>query len=166
MVTGRRIRFTAVLVAVVFALTGFSSGGHSGHGGKSKSSGSGGGCSSSKKKNSYRSSSSSSGNNSNNSNGGSRSSPSPSKNSRPPAHAEVATCAGPGRPRAVLKVTSDVDIARTVSVPVTFEGATGAVERTSVQVTLKARETQMVTAAMVQDDKAADVRNCVVGRID
>ncbi|MET9884978.1 hypothetical protein ABZZ20_17970 [Streptomyces sp. NPDC006430] len=152
MVAGRRIRFTAVLVTVVFALTGFSSGGH---GGKSSSSGSGGGgCSSSKKK-----SHSSNGN----SNGSSTSSP--SKSAGPPAHAQVVTCAGPGSPKAVLKVTSDVDVQRTVDVPLTFEGASGVVDRTSVRVTLKARETQTVTATMVHGDKAADVKTCTVGRI-
>ncbi|KJY36497.1 hypothetical protein VR46_30865 [Streptomyces sp. NRRL S-444] len=147
MPAGRHIRFTAVLVAVVFALTGFSSG-HGGHGGKSKGSGSGGGCSSSKKKSSYKST------------------PSPSKSAGPPAHAQVVDCAGPGSPKAVLRVTSDVDKQRTVDVPLTFEGANGVVDRTSVRVTLKARETQTVTAPMVHDDKAADVKTCVVGRID
>ncbi|MFE6848601.1 hypothetical protein [Streptomyces sp. NPDC057686] len=158
MVAGRRIRFTAVLVAVVFALTGFSSGGHSGHSGhsgKSKGSG-GGGCSSSKKK---------SGHDSNNSNGGGKSTPSPSKSAGPPAHAQVVTCAGPGSPKAVLRVTSDVDKQSTVDVPLTFEGANGVLDRTSVRVTLKARETQTVTAPMIHDDKAADVKTCVVGRI-
>ncbi|MEU9179784.1 hypothetical protein AB0C90_23550 [Streptomyces sp. NPDC048550] len=159
MVAGRRIRFTAVLVGVVFALTGFSSSGH-GHGSKSKGSGSGGGCSSSKKKSTYHS------NNSNNSNGGGKSTPSPSKSAGPPAHAQVVTCAGPGSPKAVLRVTSDVDKQGTVDVPLTFEGANGVVDRTSVRVTLKARETQTVTAPMIHDDKAADVKTCVVGRID
>ncbi|WP_328621179.1 hypothetical protein [Streptomyces sp. NBC_00354] len=157
MVAGRRIRFTAVLVAVVFALTGFSSGGHGGKS-KSKGSGSGGGCSSSKKKSSY--------NSNNNSNGGGKSTPSPTKSAGPPAHAQVVSCAGPGSPKAVLRVTSDVDKQRTVDVPLTFEGANGVVDRTSVRVTLKARETQTVTAPMVHDDKAADVKTCAVGRID
>ncbi|WP_158708497.1 hypothetical protein [Streptomyces sp. NRRL S-244] len=163
MVAGRRIRFTAVLVAVVFALTGFSSGGHSGHGGKSKSSGSGGGCSSSKKRSSYNSNNSSNGNNSN---GSGKSTPSPSKSAGPPAHALVVTCAGPGSPKAVLKVTSDVDTSRLIDVPVVFQGASGVVERTSVRVSLKARETQTVTAAMVQKDKAAEVTSCVLGTIN
>lgn len=90
MVAGRRIRFTAVLVAVVFALTGFSSGGHGGKS-KSKGSGSGGGCSSSKKKSSY--------NSNNNSNGGGKSTPSPTKSAGPPAHAQVVSCAAPAARR-------------------------------------------------------------------
>lgn len=160
MVAGRRIRFTAVLVAVVFALTGFSSRGH-GHG--SKSSGSGGGCSSSKKKSSYNSNSNS---NSSGSSGSGKSTPSPTKSAGAPAHASVVTCAGPGRPEAVLKVTSDVDTTRLVNVPVVFQGATGVVERTTVPVSLKARETRTVTAALTQKDKAADVGTCVVGTIN
>ncbi|MFE2143102.1 hypothetical protein ACFXA3_15395 [Streptomyces sp. NPDC059456] len=158
MVAGRRIRFTAVLVAVVFALTGFSSHGHG-----SKSSGSGGGCTGSKKRSTHDGDNGSSGG----SNGGSgKSTPSPSKSAGPPAHAQVVTCAGPGSPKAVLKVTSDVDTARLVDVPVVFQGASGVVERTSVRVSLKARETQTVTAAMVQKDKAAEVTGCVLGTIN
>ncbi|MFK0234399.1 hypothetical protein [Streptomyces vinaceus] len=159
MVAGRRIRFTAVLVAVVFALTGFSSRGH-GHG--SKSSGSGGGCSSSKKKSSYNSNS----NSSSGSSGSGKSTPSPTRSAGAPAHASVVTCAGPGRPEAVLEVTSDVDTTRLVNVPVVFQGATGVVERTTVPVSLKARETRTVTAALSQKDKAADVGSCVVGTIN
>ncbi|MFD5513065.1 hypothetical protein ACFWIB_35670 [Streptomyces sp. NPDC127051] len=161
MVAGRRIRLTAVLVGVVFALTGFSSSGH-GHGSKSSGSGSGGGCSSSKKRSSYDSNNSST----NNSNGGGKSTPSPSKSAGPPAHAQVVTCAGPGSPKAVLKVTSDVDTTRLIDVPVVFQGASGVVERTSVRVSLKARETQTVTAAMVQKDKAAEVTSCLLGTIN
>ncbi|MBT2541783.1 hypothetical protein J7E99_13960 [Streptomyces sp. ISL-44] len=159
MVAGRHIRLTAVLVTVVFALTGFSSsGGSSGSSsGKSKSSSSGGGCSSSKSKNKKKSHSSG--------NSGSSATPSPSKTS-PPAHAVVVTCAGPGKKEAVLKVTSDVSAERTVDVPLTFQGANGAVDRNSVRITLKGKETRTVTVSMVQGDKAAEVQNCVVGRID
>ncbi|MEU1127423.1 hypothetical protein ABZ371_28500 [Streptomyces sp. NPDC005899] len=47
----RRIRFAAVLVVVVLALTGFSTSSHGGKGRSGKSGGSGGGCSNSKKSN-------------------------------------------------------------------------------------------------------------------
>ncbi|MFI5667089.1 hypothetical protein [Streptomyces sp. NPDC051704] len=164
MVAGRRIRFTAVLVAVVFALTGFSSSGH-GHGSKSSGSG-GGGCSSSKKRSSYNSNSNSNSSSTSGGNGSGKSSPSPTKSAGPPAHAQVVTCAGPGSPQAVLKVTSDVDTTRLVNVPVVFQGAGGVVERTTVPVSLKARETQTVTAGMTRKDKAADVGSCVVGTIN
>ncbi|MFE9632450.1 hypothetical protein [Streptomyces sp. NPDC006463] len=157
MVAGRRIRFTAVLVAVVFALTGFSSHGgssSSGSSGKSKSSG-GGGCSSSKtKKKSH-----SSGN-------GSSASPTPSPSSTAPAHAEVVSCAGAGKQEATLKVTSDMNTERAVEVPVVFEGTNGAaVDRNTIRLTLKANETRTVTVSMTQTDKAAEVKNCRLGRI-
>ncbi|MFF4105242.1 hypothetical protein [Streptomyces sp. NPDC001903] len=161
MVAGRRIRFTAVLVAVVFALTGFSSSGH-GHGSKSSGGGSGGGCSSSKKRSSYNGGN----NNSSNGSGGGKSTPSPTKSAGAPAHASVVTCAGPGKPEAVLKVTSDVDSTRLVNVPVVFQGASGVVERTTVPVSLKARETRTVTATMSRKDKAADVGSCAVGTVN
>ncbi|MFB7054782.1 hypothetical protein ACFCXT_16895 [Streptomyces vinaceus] len=164
MVAGRRIRFTAVLVAVVFALTGFSSSGH-GHGSKSSGSGSGGGCSSSKKRSSYNGGNNNTGSSSGSSGSG-KSTPSPTKSAGAPAHASVVTCAGPGRPEAVLQVTSDVDTTRLVNVPVVFQGATGVVERTTVPVSLKARETRTVTAALTGKDKAADVTTCVVGTIN
>ncbi len=147
MMAGRRIRFTAVLVAVVFSLTGFSSG-HGKHG-----SGGGHGCSSSK----------SHGSNSSDSNSSSGSSK--NKKSDAPAHATVVSCAAPGRTKAVLQVTSDVDTQRTVSVPLTFEGNAGVVDRTSVMVTLKPRETQTVTVPMVNAGKVADVQRCQVGKI-
>ncbi|KMO96964.1 hypothetical protein [Streptomyces roseus] len=163
MAAGRRIRFTAVLVAVVFALTGFSSSGH-GHGSKSSGSGSGGGCSSSKKRSGYNSNSSSSGS-TGGSGGSGKSTPSPTKSAGAPARASVVTCAGPGRPQAVLTVTSVVDTARLVDVPVVFQGANGVVDRTTVRVSLKARETRTVTADMSQKEKAADVGTCTVGTI-
>ncbi|MFF4581406.1 hypothetical protein [Streptomyces sp. NPDC001389] len=148
MVAGRHIRFTAVLVGVVLSLTGFSA--HGRHGG-----GSGGhGCSSGK-------SSHSSTNDSSNSSTGSGK----SKKSDAPAHATVVSCAAPGRTRAVLQVTSDLDTQRTVEVPLTFEGNTGTVDRTSVRVTLKPRETQTVTVPMASPARVNDVQRCQVGRI-
>ncbi|MGW0751631.1 hypothetical protein [Streptomyces sp. NPDC002587] len=148
-----------MLVAVVFALTGFSSHGGSSSGGsssgKSKSS-SGGGCSSSKtKKKSH-------GNGS-----GSSSSPTPSpSNTAPPAHAEVVSCAGAGKKEATLKVTSDMNTERAVEVPVVFEGTNGAaVDQNTIRVTLKANETRIVTVSMTRADKAAEVKNCRLGRI-
>lgn len=150
MVAGRHIKFTAVLVGVVLSLTGFSA--HGRHGG-----GSGGhGCSSGK-------SSHSSTNDSNNSSTSSGSGK--SKKSDAPAHATVVSCAAPGRTRAVLQVTSDLDTQRTVDVPLTFEGNAGTVDRTSVRVTLKPRETQTVTVPMVSPGKVNDVQRCQVGRI-
>ncbi|MFJ8163660.1 hypothetical protein ACIRBY_22420 [Streptomyces sp. NPDC096136] len=153
MVAGRHIRFTAVLVGVVLSLTGFSA--HGRHGG-----GSGGhGCSSGKSSHSSTSDS-----NNSSSTGGSTGS-GKSKKSDAPAHATVVSCAAPGRTRAVLQVTSDLDTQRTVEVPLTFEGNAGTVDRTSVRVTLKPRETQTVTVPMASPGKVNDVQRCQVGRI-
>ncbi|MFD8990842.1 hypothetical protein ACFVZ4_22600 [Streptomyces goshikiensis] len=161
MVAGRRIRFAAVLAFVVLALTGFSSSGGSGNGsgsGKSKSnSSSGGGCSSSK-----------SGKPKKKSHGGSATASATPTGSpaAPPAHAEVVTCAGQGRTKATLKVTSDMTGARTFRVPLVFEGAAGPVDSASVEVALEARESRTVEVAMTLPARAADVRGCAVGRID
>ncbi|WP_332758843.1 hypothetical protein [Streptomyces sp. MT206] len=165
MVAGRRIRFAAVLAFVVLALTGFSSSGGSGNGsgsGKSKSksnSSSGGGCSSSKsgkpKKKSHGGS------------GSATASATPTGSpAAPPAHAEVVTCAGQGRTKATLKVTSDVTGAHTFRVPLVFEGAAGPVDSATVEVALEARESRTVEVAMTLPARAADVRGCAVGRID
>ncbi|MFD4925210.1 hypothetical protein ACFWNE_28400 [Streptomyces goshikiensis] len=164
MVAGRRIRFAAVLAFVVLALTGFSSSGGRGNGsgsGKSKSNSSsgGGGCSSSKsgkpKKKSHGGG------------GSATASATPTGSpAAPPAHAEVVTCAGQGRTKATLKVTSDVTGARTFRVPLVFEGAAGPVDSASVEVALEARESRTVEVAMTLPARAADVRGCAVGRID
>ncbi|MFE3792563.1 hypothetical protein [Streptomyces goshikiensis] len=163
MVAGRRIRFAAVLAFVVLALTGFSSSGGSGNGsgsGKSKS-GSGGGCSSSKSGKPKKKSHGGSGG------GSATASATPTGSpAAPPAHAEVVTCAGQGRAKATLKVTSDVAGARTFRVPLVFQGAAGPVDSASVEVALEARESRTVEVAMTLPARAADVRGCAVGRID
>ncbi|MFE9845473.1 hypothetical protein [Streptomyces goshikiensis] len=162
MVAGRRIRFAAVLAFVVLALTGFSSSGGSGNGsgsGKSKSS-SGGGCSSSKSGKPKKKSHGGGG-------GSATSSATPTGSpAAPPAHAEVVTCAGQGRTKATLKVTSDVAGARTFRVPLVFEGAAGPVDSASVEVALQARESRTMEVAMTLPARAADVRGCALGRID
>ncbi|MFE3609496.1 hypothetical protein [Streptomyces goshikiensis] len=163
MVAGRRIRFAAVLAFVVLALTGFSSSGGSGNGsgsGKSKS-GSGGGCSSSKSGKPKKKSHGGSGG------GSATASATPTGSpAAPPAHAEVVTCAGQGRTKATLKVTSDVAGARTFRVPLVFQGAAGPVDSASVEVALEPRESRTVEVAMTLPARAADVRGCAVGRID
>ncbi|WP_143196615.1 hypothetical protein [Streptomyces sp. MJM1172] len=168
MVAGRRIRFAAVLAFVVLALTGFSSSGGSGNGGGSgsgngsgKSSSSGGGCSSSKSGKPKKKSHGGSGGGSATASAAPTGSP-----AAPPAHAEVVTCAGQGRTKATLKVTSDVAGARTFRVPLVFEGAAGPVDSASVEVALEARESRTVEVAMTLPARAADVRGCAVGRID
>ncbi|WP_449482634.1 hypothetical protein [Streptomyces avidinii] len=146
----------------MLALTGFSSSGGSGSG-KSKSSGGGGGCSSSKskpKKKSYSSSSGSSGS-------GTSTTASPTPTSTGPlARGEVVTCAGPGRAKAMVKVTSESKTGHAFRVPLVFEGAAGRVDSASVDVELKAGESRTVELPMTSADKAGDVQRCVVGRID
>ncbi|MEV7594879.1 hypothetical protein AB0O42_31915 [Streptomyces sp. NPDC089922] len=156
MVVGRRIRFTAVLVAVVFALTGFSSSsGGSGSGkGKSSSKGSssGGGCSSSKSKKKS-------------SGGGSSASASASASpTGAPATVTVVTCTGPGTPVTTLRFTSRLDRRATVEIDLRREGAAGtAVETEVVRVDLQARETRTVEVPLDDPARAAEVRTCRLG---
>ncbi|MFD9306740.1 hypothetical protein ACFWCB_29440 [Streptomyces sp. NPDC060048] len=162
-VIGRRVRFTAVLVGVVLALTGFSSTGGSGSGssggsGKSKSSG-GSGCSSSKSKPKKKKSIGSGGN------GGSpTASPTPTSTALP-AHVELVACAGPGRPTATLKVISDSAVERTVRTTLTFVWDAGD-EQHVVEVLLKAGESRTMDIAMTKTDKAGDVLRCALGPIE
>ncbi|MFF0548360.1 hypothetical protein ACFYUL_05345 [Streptomyces sp. NPDC004311] len=156
MVVGRRIRFTAVLVAVVFALTGFSSssGGSGGGKGKSSSKGSssGGGCSSSKSKKKS-------------SGGGSSASASASASpTGAPATVTVVTCTGPGTPVTTLRFTSRLDRRATVEIDLRREGAAGtAVETEVVRVDLQARETRTVEVPLDDPARAAEVRTCRLG---
>ncbi|CAM5251609.1 hypothetical protein [Streptomyces avidinii] len=159
MVAGRRIRFTAVLVAVVFALTGFSSHGGSSSSGssgksKSKSSSSGGGCSSSKNKKKSHGS-------------GSRStagaSPSASATGAP-ATAVVVTCAG-STPVTTVRLTSNVDRRATFVVNLYREGANGAaVESTVVKETLGARESRVISVPLKEPARATEVKTCRLDR--
>lgn len=157
MVAGRRIRFTAVLVAVVFALTGFSSHGGSSSSGssgksKSKSGSSGGGCSSSKSKKKGN---------------GSRStataSPSASATGSP-ATAVVVTCVG-SSPVTTVRLTSNVDRRATFVVNLHREGANGAtVESTVVKETLGARESRVISVPLKEPARATEVKTCRLDR--
>ncbi|MFI7354659.1 hypothetical protein ACIBTP_12000 [Streptomyces avidinii] len=157
MVAGRRIRFTAVLVAVVFALTGFSSHGGSSSSGssgksKSKSSSSGGGCSSSKNKKKGHGSGSTAG-----------ASPSASATGAP-ATAVVVTCAG-STPVTTVRLTSNVDRRATFVVNLYREGANGAaVESTVVKETLGARESRVISVPLKEPARATEVRTCRLDR--
>ncbi|OEJ33182.1 hypothetical protein BGK67_19290 [Streptomyces subrutilus] len=146
---------TAVLVAVVFALTGFSSSGGGSGGGKSsgKSKSSGGGCSSSKSKKK--------------SHGGSTASASAASSASPtgdPATVVVVTCTGSATPVTTLRFTSRLDRRATFEVDLHREGAgAAAVESTVVRVDLGARETRTVDVALDDPSRAAQVRNCRLG---
>ncbi|MFE9565671.1 hypothetical protein ACFYM0_31695 [Streptomyces sp. NPDC006487] len=159
-VTGRRVRLTAVLVGVVLALTGFSSTGGSG---KSKSKSSGGGCSSSKSKSKTKTKSyGSTGGSGSGSGSSATATPTPS---RPLAHAEVVTCAGPSVAKATVKITSDATAGYTFRVPLVFEGASGRVDSGSVDLALKAGESRTVDLPMTSAARAGEVQRCTVGTI-
>ncbi|MCJ0873484.1 hypothetical protein [Streptomyces sp. AP-93] len=157
-VTGRRVRLTAVLVGVVLALTGFSSTGGSG---KSKGKSSGGGCSSSKSKSKTKSYGSTGGSGS----GSGSTTTATATPSRPLAHAVVISCVGPSGVKATVEVTSHSAAGHTFRVPLAFEGASGRVDSGSVDLALKAGESRRVDVPMTSPAKAGEVQRCTVGTV-
>jgi hypothetical protein len=168
------MRFAAVLVVVVLALTGFSTSSHGGKSGKSRSSGgsSGGGCSNSKKSNSgYRdyddddyddSSSSSSG-------GSTYSTPTPGPTASDAPDIRVVRCAQPkkGKRRAVtsstVEIRSTASLSHTYEVDVTFLDAAGrTVDTGEATVDLDYDETETLTVRMDSPRLASKVRRCQV----
>ncbi|MFF1921918.1 hypothetical protein ACFVW8_15260 [Streptomyces sp. NPDC058221] len=167
----QHMKLTVVLVAVVLALTGFSS---SSHGSKSKSrkssSSSGGGCSNSKKSNgSYHrtnrnygsSSGSTSGSNS------SRSTPSATATSAPRAY--VFRCATPakGASKAVttstVRLTASASGSHTYEVNVSFLDAMGTAVDTGVAtVQANGGQTKTVSVPMVTPSQVYRVKKCSV----
>ncbi|MGF0166446.1 hypothetical protein OH717_19780 [Streptomyces albidoflavus] len=177
---GRHLRFGAVLIVVVLALTGFSTGSSSGKSGsKSKSrssSSSGGGCSSSKKDNDTSRGSGYRGgyrdthqDDTSSSSGGSSSSTTTDQ-----VTVTVLDCAGPGRTKrakadttAALRVTSNAtadDLS--VSLALHFENAAGStLDSPTTNLRLSPGETRTVTVRMTNPRKAAQVRDCEVDRV-
>ncbi|MGW5393837.1 hypothetical protein [Streptomyces koyangensis] len=177
---GRHLRFGAVLIVVVLALTGFSTGSSSGKSGsKSKSrssSSSGGGCSSSKKDNDTSRGSGYRGgyrdthqDDTSSSSGGSSSSTTTDQ-----VTVTVVDCAGPGRTKrakadttAALRVTSNAtadDLS--VSLALHFENAAGStLDSPTTNLRLAPGETRTVTVRMTNPRKAAQVRDCEVDRV-
>ena len=177
---GRHLRFGAVLIVVVLALTGFSTGSSSGKSGsKSKSrssSSSGGGCSSSKKDNDTSRGSGYRGgyrdthqDDTSSSSGGSSSSTTTDQ-----VTVTVVDCAGPGRTKrakadttAALRVTSNAkadDLS--VSLALHFENAAGStLDSPTTNLRLSPGETRTVTVRMTNPRKAAQVRDCEVDRV-
>ncbi|MHC8563078.1 hypothetical protein ACW23B_18755 [Streptomyces albidoflavus] len=176
----RHLRFSAVLIVVVLALTGFSTGTSSGKSGsKSKSrssSSSGGGCSSSKKDNDTSRGSGHRGgyrdthqDDTSSSSGGSSSSTTTDQ-----VTVTVVDCAGPGRTKrakadstAALRVTSNAtadDLS--VSLALHFENAAGStLDSPTTNLRLSPGETRTVTVRMTNPRKAAQVRDCEVDRV-
>lgn len=172
----QHMKLTAVLIAVVFALTGFSSSSH-GHSrsGKSKShsSGSGGGCSNSKKSNGsyhntdyddddYGSSGSSS-------SGSTYESPALTSTASDALRAYVFRCAQPrkGKRRAVttstVRLTANGTGTHTYDVDVAFLDAAGnTVDTGDATVEADGGDTKTVTVRMDSPRKISRVRKCRV----
>ncbi|MET9590786.1 hypothetical protein ABZY45_07425 [Streptomyces sp. NPDC006516] len=169
----RQMRFAAVLVVVVLALTGFSTSSHGGKSGKSRSSGSsgGGGCSNSKKSNGsyhdydddyddYDSSSGSSG-------GSSNATPSPTASDAP--EIRVIRCAQPKKGKRKAVTTSTIEIRSTVygtqtyDVDVTFVDAKGlTVDTGEATVELDYDETRTLSVKMDSPRLVSRVKRCLV----
>ncbi|MFJ8882932.1 hypothetical protein ACIRJR_05925 [Streptomyces sp. NPDC102402] len=169
----RQMRFAAVLVVVVLALTGFSTSSHGGKSGKSRSSGGsgGGGCSSSKKSNNgyrdyddddYDSSSSSSG-------GSTYESATPGPTASDAPVVRVVRCAQPkkGKRRAVtsstVEIRSTATTEHTYEVDVTFVDAKGlTVDTGEATVDLANGDTATVTVKMDSPRLVSRVKRCTV----
>uniref|UniRef100_A0AAU3GT03 Secreted protein n=1 Tax=Streptomyces sp. NBC_01401 TaxID=2903854 RepID=A0AAU3GT03_9ACTN len=169
----RQMRFAAVLVVVVLALTGFSTSSHGGKSGKSrsgKSSSSGGGCSNSKKSNGsyhhydddddYDSSSSTSG-------GSTYESATPAASASDAPAVRVIRCAQPkkGKRRATtsssVEIRSTSSVAETYEVDVTFVDAKGlTVDTGDADVEVGAGETKVLTVAMDSPRLVSRVKGC------
>ncbi|MEU8465887.1 hypothetical protein [Streptomyces sp. NPDC029003] len=162
-----RARFGAVLVAVVMALTGFSTSG--GSSGKSKSGG-GHGCSSSKNsKSSQRTTSSRRSTSGGGGTGSGTATASPTASPTPAprvATARVTSCGDASRPSTTVEVTSLLDRKATFLVSMYREAAGGAFIETATQtVTLDARATGTAVIAMADPARAGDVRDCRVSGV-
>ncbi|MFJ3087905.1 hypothetical protein [Streptomyces sp. NPDC086838] len=168
----QHVKLTVVLVAVVLALTGFSTGSHGSksRSGKSRSShSSGGGCSNSKKSNgTYHDTDS--GTRYNRTSGGTsntRTSPTPTATAAPKAY--VFRCAAPakGAVKAVtastVRLTANASGSHTYNVDVNFLDASGVVVDTGRATADASRgETKTVSVQMDHPDKVARVAKCAV----
>lgn len=171
--TRQHLKLTVVLVAVVLALTGFSSSSHGGKSGKSRKSSShgssGGGCSNSKKSNGtyhdtdsgtrYRSSTGTS--------GSTRSTPSATATAAPKAY--VFRCAEPakGAVKAVtastVRLTANASGTHTYEVDVAFLDASGVTIDTGEATVKAARgETKTVSVPMDRPSEVSRVDRCTV----
>ncbi|GAA0303287.1 hypothetical protein GCM10010302_47250 [Streptomyces polychromogenes] len=155
----RRIRFGAVLVAVVLSLTGFSTSGGSG-----KSDGGGGGCSSSKSKSKTKKKSRGDGIHTD---AGPDASASPTA-STGPATAVVVSCvdADAAHPSSTIEVTSRLDRTAVFSVTLRREGVGGSlVETATALVTLEPRQTRRQVVLLRAAARAGDVKDCRIDEV-
>lgn len=168
----RRVRFAAVLVVVVLALTGFStsSSGGKGKSGKSGSSGGGGGCSNSKKSNNghrdYDDYDSSSGSSSGGSDYGTAT---PSATASSAVDVRVVRCAQPrkGKRKAVTASTIELRPAasgsHTYDIDVTFLDARGnTVSTGETSVDVDPGDVRTLTVRMDSPGKVSRVKSCQV----
>ncbi|MFE2017262.1 hypothetical protein ACFW9O_04300 [Streptomyces sp. NPDC059499] len=170
----RRMRFAAVLVVVVLALTGFSTSSSGGKGGESrsgKSGSSGGGCSNSKKSNGgyhdyddddYDSSSGSSG-------GSTYSTPTPTATATDAPDVRIVRCAQPRKGKRKAVTTSTVEIrstatgSHTYDVDVTFLDANGnTVDTGETTVDLDYDQAETLTVRMDSPRTVSRVKRCLV----
>ncbi|WP_250287996.1 hypothetical protein [Streptomyces atroolivaceus] len=166
----RQIRFAAVLVVVVLALTGFSTSSHGGRSGKSSGGSGGGGCSSSKKSNSgYRdydddhdSSSSSSG-------GSTYESATPEATASEAPVLRVVRCAQPKKGKRKAQTSSSIEIRSTAmttqvyEVDVTFVDAKGlTVDTGEAEVELGAGDSTIISVPMDSPRLVSRVKRCQV----
>lgn len=167
----RRMRFAAVLVVVVLALTGFSKAGHGGKGRSSSGGSSGGGCSSSKKSNSgYRDYDDDYDDSSSDSSGGSTySTPTPGPTASDAPDIRVIRCAQPkkGKRRAVtsstVEIRSTASLSHTYEVDVTFLDAAGrTVDTGEATVDLDYDETETLRVRMESPRLVSKVKRCRV----
>ncbi|MGW0788261.1 hypothetical protein ACWD04_08385 [Streptomyces sp. NPDC002911] len=168
----RQMRFAAVLVVVVLALTGFSTSSHGGKSGKSRSSSGsgGGGCSNSEKSNGgYRDyDDDDHGDTSDSSAGGSTyATPTPTASDAPDIR--VIRCAQPkkGKRKAVtsstIEIRSTAPLTHTYEVDVTFMDAQGrAVDTGEATVDLEYGETRTLTVRMDSPRSVSRVKRCLV----
>ncbi|MYV53058.1 hypothetical protein [Streptomyces sp. SID3212] len=170
----RRLKLAAVLVAVVLALTGFSSG-HGSKSGKSKGSGGGGGgCSNSKKSNgSYGGSGSGDSDSDYDSEADYTSgdsytgAPTAGATSGSDVVAEVVTCVRKARGKrkavtyATVRVQAPAGPTATYEVDVDFRGASGAVlDNADTEVTLDSGESTTVRVRMESPGVIRNVKDC------
>ncbi|MFF4243878.1 hypothetical protein ACFYY2_05325 [Streptomyces sp. NPDC001822] len=168
----RRIRFAAVLVVVVLALTGFSTSSHGGRSGKSRSGGSGGGgCSNSSKSNgSYHDYDDDYDDTSSGSSGGSGyESATPAATASEEPALRVIRCAGPRKGRRAGSKSSSVEIRSTAmsghlyDVVVTFVDAKGlTVDTGRIEAEVKAGESRIVQVPMDSPRLVSRVKRCLV----
>ncbi|WP_406146762.1 hypothetical protein [Streptomyces sp. NBC_01012] len=171
----RQMRFAAVLVVVVLALTGFSTSSHGGKSGKSRSgkssSSSGGGCSNSKKSNgSYHHHDYDDDDDYGSTTGGSTyESATPAANASDAPAVRVIRCAQPKKGKRRAMTSSSVEIrstaaqSETYEVDVKFVDAKGlTVDTGDADVEVGAGETKVLTVAMDSPRSVSRVKGCRV----